>query len=149
MQATRITLLSTALTLALAATAGAQISFKGRPQTLTWPSDCSTPVTFVNDTGVDLCDLWTSIGNDEQENHPELYTITVHGPGNTWNVDDNEDGDDDDVDDNDTIDESADIGSQPPDNSNGWHRAQAHESTDCIPPGGTFTITLCDVQNGS
>jgi hypothetical protein len=131
---------------ALSATAAAQISFIGRPQVVSWPADCSTPVTFKNDTGVDLCDMWFSIGLDEHEDHPEIRQMIVQGGGNAWHVDDNEDGDIADANEGDDIDESADIGSTPPSPGHGWHRAQAAGSGDCIAPGATFTITLCDVQ---
>jgi len=111
-----------------------------------WPGDCSTPVTFRNETHTDLCDMWVEIEGDDKNNPPELGRIVVSGVGATvsWNVDDNEDKDDDDG-----AAEDDQIDSTPDGNPAGEHRTQAVADSDCIPHLGMFTLTLCDKSGGS
>ncbi len=133
------------LTTSLALPAVAQTDFDGTKQGFTWTGNCSSAVVFKNTSGVDLCDLWVAIGDDNANNAPEIKTITVTNSTGTadWDVDDNENGTDNDAGENDDVDSS------PLGNAQGWHRAQAVGNGDCIAPDATFTLTLCDANGGS
>lgn len=111
-----------------------------------WPGNCGTPVSFRNETNMDLCDLWVELEGDDKNNAPELGRIVVTGISATvsWNVDDNEDKDDDDG-----AAENDEVDSTPDSNAAGEHRTQAVSDSDCIPHNGTFSLTLCNKSGGS
>jgi len=139
----------------LAAPAAAQIDLTGGPQAIVWPGDCKTSVLLRNVTGLPMAALWVGIGNDGVNNPPEVKRMYLDAPkaktfgfAHSWDADDNEDLDNDDLDAH--LAEKGDPGDSTPTGlASGWHRVQAQDNGDLLPPGETFTLLLCDQGDGS